>query len=384
MVDTSTHRQLPAETVSPTKRKRRSSTMAVAASTESEAKKAKKHCRSALTTKGFQRHFAVHNYHDYSLTTSNQLDVDINLKASRGGVHNPFPAVLHNMMSESESRGFSDIVAWQPHGRAFLIHKPKEFVNDVLPKYFKHSKLSSFQRQLALYGFVRLTHDGPDRGAYYHELFLRERTFLCAKIQRTRVKGTWVRTSSSPESEPDFYTMDPVPPLSQVPQLQSAQNTAMEQSWDSDDTRFVSETDDYSNSSEFESSDTQVSLPTPIISSDMGLPTVGNVAALPPPASLPCGGEVCYSQPLPQPIPQQALPPFRGQDKVSTMMPPSFELLQPSIPKVVCGSAPYALPMQEDADLASFLYDVDLGAEFDLSRELIQHGFSNESTTRAV
>ena len=33
---------------------------------------------------------------------------------------------------------------------------------------------------------------------------------MCSKIQRTRVKGTWVRTSSSPESEPDFFSMEPV------------------------------------------------------------------------------------------------------------------------------------------------------------------------------
>lgn len=47
------------------------------------------------------------------------------------------------------------------------------------------------------------------------ELFLRGRSFLCTKIQRTRVKGTWVRTSSSPESEPDFYAMDPVTALNE-------------------------------------------------------------------------------------------------------------------------------------------------------------------------
>lgn len=131
-------------------------------------KKAKKG-KSALTTKGFQRHFAVHNYHDYSRTTLDEIDIDINAK-SKGGVHNPFPTVLHSMVSEAEANGFSTIISWQPHGRAFLIHRPKEFVELVLPKYFKHSKLSSFQRQLALYGFVRLTHDGPDRGAYYHEV----------------------------------------------------------------------------------------------------------------------------------------------------------------------------------------------------------------------
>jgi len=164
---------------------------------------------ASLTSKGFKRHFAEHNYHDYAQLKPSEVDGD-KLKGSRGGVHNPFPAVLHRMMEDATDRAFSNIVSWQDHGRAFLIHEPKAFVADVLPKYFKHSKLSSFQRQLSLYGFVRLTQDGQDRGAYYHECFLRGRAFLCSKIQRTRVKGTWVRTSSSPESEPNFYTMEKV------------------------------------------------------------------------------------------------------------------------------------------------------------------------------
>ena len=69
-------------------------------------------------------------------------------------------------------------------------------------------RFSSFQRQLSLYGFLRLTQKGPDRGAYYSELFLRDRPDLVALIPRTRIKGYWVRQSSSPETEPDFYAMD--------------------------------------------------------------------------------------------------------------------------------------------------------------------------------
>jgi len=56
-----------------------------------------------------------------------------------------------------------------PHGRAFHVHLPEKFVVDVMPKYFRHTRLSSFQRQLSLYGFTRLARKGPDRGAYYHE-----------------------------------------------------------------------------------------------------------------------------------------------------------------------------------------------------------------------
>ena len=179
-----------------------------------------------ITSKGFQRVFARHNYHDYSQMRPHDIELEAGsssssnvttssststgTKSSKGGVNNPFPVLLHRLMEDSEVKGFSNIISWQPHGRAFLIHDPKTFVGDVLPLYFKHSKLSSFQRQLSLYGFVRLTSDGPDRGAYYHECFLRFRPFLCSMIQRTRVKGTWVRTSSSPESEPNFYLMEPV------------------------------------------------------------------------------------------------------------------------------------------------------------------------------
>lgn len=58
--------------------------------------------------------------------------------------------------------------SWLPHGRAFLVHKPDEF-KDLLPRFFKLSKIPSFQRQLNLYGFNRLTRIS-DRGAYYHEV----------------------------------------------------------------------------------------------------------------------------------------------------------------------------------------------------------------------
>jgi HSF-type DNA-binding len=76
-------------------------------------------------------------------------------------------------------------------------------------RYFRQSKLTSFQRQLNLYGFSRLTR-GPDAGGYYHELFLRNREYLCKRMTRTKVKGTKFKAASSPDSEPDFYAIPPV------------------------------------------------------------------------------------------------------------------------------------------------------------------------------
>lgn len=79
----------------------------------------------------------------------------------------------------------------------------------VYCRYFRQSKLTSFQRQLNLYGFARLTR-GADSGGYYHELFLRGKEFLCKRMTRTKVKGTRFKAASSPDQEPDFYKMPPV------------------------------------------------------------------------------------------------------------------------------------------------------------------------------
>lgn len=95
-------------------------------------------------------------------------------RRTRGGVTEPFPEKLHRMLRELEETGNADIISFFSHGRAFGVHKPEKFVNEVLPKWFKQTRLSSFQRQLNLYGFTRIS-SGPDAGGYYHELFLKGR-----------------------------------------------------------------------------------------------------------------------------------------------------------------------------------------------------------------
>ena len=80
-----------------------------------------------------------------------------------------------------------------------------------MPLYFNQTKLTSFQRQLNLYGFRRIT-TGKDRGGYYHELFLRHKLFLCQRISRVRVKGNRVKGKPSPGTKPDFYKMPAIMP----------------------------------------------------------------------------------------------------------------------------------------------------------------------------
>jgi hypothetical protein len=36
------------------------------------------------------------------------------------------------MLGDLEADGLSHIVSWQPHGRCFVVHKQKEFVEQIL------------------------------------------------------------------------------------------------------------------------------------------------------------------------------------------------------------------------------------------------------------
>ncbi|KAL7550596.1 hypothetical protein ACHAWF_013817 [Thalassiosira exigua] len=166
-----------------------------------------------------------HHYHDHSADPI--VDPTLIKHKAKGGVIIPFPVKLHSMLDKIEEDGLAHVVSWQPHGRCFVVHKPKEFVNHVMPHYFKQTKMASFQRQLNLYGFNRLT-SGLDKGGYYHEMFLRGKVSLAYDIHRMRVKGTGVRLPTNPDNEPNFYAlppltkmdpanMPPLPPPKEVP-----------------------------------------------------------------------------------------------------------------------------------------------------------------------
>jgi hypothetical protein len=139
-------------------------------------------------------------------------------RTTRGGVTEPFPEKLHRMLQEVEEAGDSDIISFFSHGRAFGVHDPEQFVSKIMPKYFKQSRLSSFQRQLNLYGFTRIS-SGADTGGYYHELFLKGRPALCVHMRRVGVpqEGEDRRKNKSgvKKAEPDFYMMKHLVPTQQ-------------------------------------------------------------------------------------------------------------------------------------------------------------------------
>lgn len=97
-----------------------------------------------------------------------------------------FPFKLFRILEESEREGNDSIISFiGDDGVLFLVHQPKKFVSDIMPRYFSTSRIPSFQRQLNLYGFQRIS-QGPNRGAYFHpsKFFVKGRKDLCKLIVR--------------------------------------------------------------------------------------------------------------------------------------------------------------------------------------------------------
>ena len=105
------------------------------------------------------------------------------------------------MLEDAENEGFAHIISWIPGGHGFKVHDSVKFTALVLPKYFDQKHFKSFQRQLHIYSFERIT-VGCNRGAYRHELFVRHAPDLCAFMTRTKVKriGYFKERLSGPQT----------------------------------------------------------------------------------------------------------------------------------------------------------------------------------------
>jgi len=100
-------------------------------------------------------------------------------RTGKRGAPQVFPRKLYELLSNEET----DVIGWTASGNSFMILDMDIFTKDVLMKYFRHQKYSSFQRQLNLYGFRKIQ-KGPEIGAYAHESFVRGEPDLLFHVRR--------------------------------------------------------------------------------------------------------------------------------------------------------------------------------------------------------
>jgi hypothetical protein len=167
---------------------------------------------------------AVNKYNDYSKVSEHDLP-RATYKNMRGRCQETYPTKLFKILARSDFDGFSSIISWLPHGRAFKIHNVMRFEQEIMGKYFFQSKFSSFKRQLYVYGFQQIGEGFADSGAYFHELFLRNRPDFCKHIVRCVTASTSASNHLLPsmiKTVPNFYKL---PPLEEV--VDSSSNESM-------------------------------------------------------------------------------------------------------------------------------------------------------------
>jgi hypothetical protein len=102
---------------------------------KSRPKRRRKPQKPGKTAKMNDRHFVVHNYHDHANDTCEPGEAEEEQnQRRRGGVAVAFPLRLHAVLDQVEADGLAHIVSWQAHGRCFVIHNPKEFVDHIMPR----------------------------------------------------------------------------------------------------------------------------------------------------------------------------------------------------------------------------------------------------------
>jgi len=86
-----------------------------------------------------------------------------------------FPEKLYNILCDPSNH---EAISWVG-GKAFVVNDRRRLEVEVLPKYFRHAKLTSFQRQLSLYGIKRNSDE-----AYSHPMLLEGRPDLVHSMKR--------------------------------------------------------------------------------------------------------------------------------------------------------------------------------------------------------
>mmetsp|Transcript_15118 Transcript_15118/g.17609 ORF Transcript_15118/g.17609 Transcript_15118/m.17609 type:complete len:296 (-) Transcript_15118:265-1152(-) len=129
-------------------------------------------------------------------------------RTGKRGVPQQFPRRLYTMLeSESKNQECCNemLIQWSDSGQAFRIVDIEFFSTLILPKYFRTSKFSSFQRNLNLYGFSKVRR-GPDSDMYAHPSFLKGRPDLLSQLKKCRYGGDKKSKSNGMNPEKESVT----------------------------------------------------------------------------------------------------------------------------------------------------------------------------------
>ncbi|XP_063280879.1 heat shock factor protein 3-like isoform X2 [Prinia subflava] len=136
----------------------------------------------------------------------------------------PVPGFLAKLWALLEDPDSDDVICWSRNGENFCILDEQRFAKELLPKYFKHNNISSFIRQLNMYGFRKVI--APENGIitaekssvieFQHPFFKQGKAHLLENIKR---KVSAVRTEDLKVCTEDLHKV-----LSEVQEMREQQN----------------------------------------------------------------------------------------------------------------------------------------------------------------
>ena len=98
--------------------------------------------------------------------------------------HENFPEKLFRIVTDLENEGRADIATFVGNeDPGFYLNNPPAFEKEIMPRYFRGSKLTTFRRQLVFYSFFR-SKTGRHQGAFVNPFFIRGRSDLLSQIVR--------------------------------------------------------------------------------------------------------------------------------------------------------------------------------------------------------
>nr|CAI5836784.1 unnamed protein product [Callosobruchus analis] len=111
------------------------------------------------------------------------------------------PAFLGKLWKMVNDPNTDHLICWSAAGNSFVIQNQAQFWYELLPLYYKHNNMSSFVRQLNMYGFHKMStvengtmDSDKDEIQFYHRYFQKDQPELLRNIKR---KVTVSKTESN-------------------------------------------------------------------------------------------------------------------------------------------------------------------------------------------
>ncbi|KAG2790848.1 hypothetical protein Pcac1_g78 [Phytophthora cactorum] len=110
-----------------------------------------------------------------------------------------FVRAVYDMLQNEDQR----ILSWSADGSRFQVYDVPRLETEVLRKYFKHDKFSSFQRQLNNFGFHKWTKTRASVATFSHDMLVRcHPSQLSALVSQMKLKQKAVTTTTATPVEP--------------------------------------------------------------------------------------------------------------------------------------------------------------------------------------